>query len=66
MSEYHFVHFLAIDWPLDEKQLDFTGRRSSRTEITQWNFTNEYHYGGNRLPGTAGRLTTLRNSGWPV
>jgi hypothetical protein len=45
MSEYQFVHFLAIDRPLDEKQLEFMERQSSRAEITQWSFTNEYHYG---------------------
>jgi hypothetical protein len=45
MSEYQFVHFLAIDRPLDEKQLEFMHRQSTRAEITQWEFTNEYHYG---------------------
>lgn len=45
MSEYQFVHFLAIDRPLDDEQLEFMRRQSSRAEITSWEFTNEYHYG---------------------
>lgn len=45
MSEYQFVHFLAIDRPLNDEQLDFMQRQSSRAEITRWSFTNEYHYG---------------------
>jgi len=45
MSEYQFVHFLAIDRPLDDKQLAFMERQSTRAEITRWEFTNEYHYG---------------------
>ena len=45
MSEYQFVHFLALDRPLDEEQLEFMQRQSSRAEITRWEFTNEYHYG---------------------
>jgi hypothetical protein len=45
MSEYQFVHFLAVDRPLDDKQLAYMERQSSRAEITKWEFTNEYHYG---------------------
>jgi hypothetical protein len=45
MSEYQFVHFLAIDRPLDEKQLEFMRRQSSRADISKWELTNEYHYG---------------------
>ena len=45
MSEYQFVHFLAIDRPLDDEELDFMGRQSSRADISRWEFTNEYHYG---------------------
>ena len=45
MSEYQFVHFLAIDRPLDERQLGFMREQSSRAEITPWEFTNEYHFG---------------------
>ena len=45
MSEYQFVHFLAIDRPLDDEQLEFMEKQSSRAEITRREFTNEYHYG---------------------
>lgn len=45
MSEYQFVHFLAIDRPLVDKQLEFMRRQSTRAEITRWAFTNEYHFG---------------------
>jgi len=45
MSEYQFVHFLAIDKPLTGEQLEFMNRQSSRADISQWEFTNEYHYG---------------------
>lgn len=45
MSEYQYVHFMAIDRPLDDKQLEFMQRQSSRAEITRWSFTNEYNFG---------------------
>jgi hypothetical protein len=48
MSEYQFVHFLAIDKPLTDEQLEFMNRQSSRADISQWEFTNEYHYGSFR------------------
>lgn len=45
MSEYQYVEFIALDRPLDEKQLDYMETQSSRAEITKWRFTNEYHFG---------------------
>lgn len=48
MSEYQFVHFLAVDKPLTSEQLDFMNRQSTRANISPWEFTNEYHYGGFR------------------
>jgi len=45
MSEYQYVHFIACDKPLDEKQLAYMQKQSSRAEITRWDFTNEYHFG---------------------
>ena len=45
MSEYQFVHFLAIDKPLNDKQVAFMRRQSTRAEITEWEFTNEYSFG---------------------
>jgi hypothetical protein len=45
MSEYQFVHFIAIDRPLDDEQLKFMRRQSTRANITRREFRNEYHYG---------------------
>ena len=45
MSEHQFVHFLALDRPLDDAAMEFMHKQSSRAEITKWEFTNEYHYG---------------------
>jgi hypothetical protein len=45
MSEYQFIHFLAVDKPLNDKQLAFMRRQSTRAEITEWEFTNEYDFG---------------------
>ena len=45
MSEHQFVHFLALDRPLDDGAMAFMNKQSSRAEITKWEFTNEYHYG---------------------
>ncbi|MDZ7617844.1 MAG: hypothetical protein U1E05_12635, partial [Patescibacteria group bacterium] len=52
MSEYQFIHFQAIDRPLEDKQLEFMRRQSTRANVTRWEFTNEYHFGdfhGDRL-----------------
>ncbi len=45
MSEYQYVHFIACDKPLDEKQLLFMRKQSSRATITRRDFTNEYNFG---------------------
>ena len=45
MSEYQFVHFIAIDRPLDDEQLEFMQRQSTRATVTRREFTNEYHFG---------------------
>ena len=44
MSEYQFVTFRAVDAPLDDKQLAFAERQSSRAEVTRWSLTCEYDY----------------------
>lgn len=44
MSEYQYVAFRAIDRPLDDKQLAFAEKQSSRSEISQWEMSVEYHY----------------------
>ena len=45
MSEFQSVHFMAVDRPLDEEQLEFMREQSSRADITPCEFANEYHYG---------------------
>lgn len=45
MSEYQYVGFRAIDGPVDEENLEYMRRQSTRAEITPWAFDNEYHYG---------------------
>jgi hypothetical protein len=45
MSEYQYVAFRAIDHPVEDKNLDYMRRQSSRAEITPWSFDNEYHFG---------------------
>ena len=35
MSEYQFIYFLTIDRPLNDEQLEFMGRQSSRAAITR-------------------------------
>ncbi len=45
MSEYQWIHFRAIDRPLDDDQLEFMHGQSTRADISRWEFTNEYHYG---------------------
>ena len=45
MSEYQFVHFIAIDRPLSDEQMEFMQRQSTRATISRREFTNEYHFG---------------------
>jgi hypothetical protein len=45
MSEYQFIHFQAIDRPVDDKQLAYMRRQSTRAEVSPWEFSNEYHFG---------------------
>ena len=45
MSVYQYVYFAAVDKPLDNRQLQYMRRQSTRAEVTRWQFTNEYHYG---------------------
>ncbi|MEQ8788223.1 MAG: hypothetical protein RIC55_18080 [Pirellulaceae bacterium] len=44
MSEYQYVVFRAVDRPLDDKQLEFARRQSSRADVTRWSLSVEYHY----------------------
>jgi hypothetical protein len=52
MSVYQYIYFSAVDKQLDDKQLAYMRRQSSRAVVTRWQFENEYHYGdfhGNTL-----------------
>lgn len=44
MSTYQWVHFIAIDQPLGDEQLEFMRAQSSRASVSRWEFTNEYNY----------------------
>lgn len=44
MSEYQYVIFQAVDSPLDDKQLEFAQRQSTRAEVSRWTLSVEYHY----------------------
>ncbi|WP_442510434.1 hypothetical protein SH528x_002055 [Novipirellula sp. SH528] len=45
MSEYQWVEFRAIESPLDQEAIKFMLSQSSRAEIDQWRFANEYNFG---------------------
>src|SRR5687767_14918039 len=45
MSEYQYYEFLAIDRPLDRKEMAALGRLSTRAEVTATRFVNTYNYG---------------------
>lgn len=45
MSEYQFVDFRAVDAPVSEDNLKFMCKQSSRAEIDEWRFVNEYNFG---------------------
>ena len=44
MSEYQYVVFQAVDSPLNDKQLAFAQRQSTRAEVSRWSLSVEYHY----------------------
>lgn len=44
MSEYQYVVFQAVDGPLNDKQLEFARRQSTRAEVSRWSLSVEYHY----------------------
>lgn len=44
MSEYQCVVFQAVDGPLNDEQLEFAQRQSTRAEVSRWSFSVEYHY----------------------
>jgi hypothetical protein len=44
MSEFQRVIFQAVDAPLNDKQLEFARRQSTRAEVSRWSLSVEYHY----------------------
>lgn len=44
MSEYQYVVFQAVDGPLNEEQLEFARRQSTRAEVSRWRLSVEYHH----------------------
>jgi hypothetical protein len=45
MSEYQYYEFVAVDRPLNDKELDAVRATSTRARITRTSFVNEYHFG---------------------
>jgi hypothetical protein len=45
MSEYQYYEFVAVDRPLDERQLAELRALSTRARITPTSFVNTYHWG---------------------
>lgn len=45
MSEFQYVAFRAIDAPVSKQNLKYMGEQSTRAEISEWAFVNEYHFG---------------------
>jgi hypothetical protein len=48
LSEYQFYEFLAVDRPLDARQLGEVRSLSTRADITPTGFVNVYHWGNFR------------------
>jgi hypothetical protein len=45
LSEYQFYEFLAVDRPLDVRQLGEVRSLSTRADVTPTSFVNVYHWG---------------------
>jgi hypothetical protein len=45
VSEYQYYEFQAIDRPLTDDEIAAVRQLSTRAEIDEWSFTNEYHFG---------------------
>lgn len=61
MSEYQYVAFQAVDGPLDDKQLAFAQRQSTRAEVSRWSLSVDYHYSSFR-----GNVDGLLRRGYDV
>ena len=45
MSEFQYIAFRAIDAPVSKQNLKYMREQSTRAEITQWAFDNQYTFG---------------------
>jgi hypothetical protein len=61
VSEYQYVAFQAVDGPLNDKQLEFARRQSTRAEVSRWSLSVEYHYSSFR-----GNVDGLLRQGYDV
>ena len=61
MSEYQYVVFQAVDGPLNDKQIQFARRQSSRADLTRWSLSCEYDYSSFR-----GDVDALLRGGFDV
>lgn len=61
MSEYQYVVFQAVDRPLNDKQLEFAQRQSTRADVSRWSLSVEYHYSSFR-----GNVDELLRRGYDV
>lgn len=61
MSEYQYLVFRAVDRPLTDRELKYARKQSTRAEIDQWSFRNEYNFGDFR-----GDAKGLLNRGYDV
>jgi hypothetical protein len=48
VSEYQYYELLAVDQPLDARQLKEMRALSTRARITPTSFVNTYHWGTSR------------------
>lgn len=44
MSEFQYVVFQAVDRPLNDAELAFAERQSTRADVSRWSLSVEYHY----------------------
>lgn len=61
MSEYEYVAFQAVDGPLNDEQLEFAQRQSTRATVSRWSLSVEYHYSSFR-----GDVNGLLQNGYDV
>lgn len=61
MSEFQYVAFRAVDRPLNDHELAFANRQSTRADVSRWALAVEYHESSRRRRRfTAARLCHTR------